>query len=306
MNLETYFAQRRRMIEAALDRYLPADKHQPASLHRAVRYSLLGGGKRIRPLLALAAAEAVGGRPAAVLPFACALEMIHTYSLIHDDLPAMDDDRLRRGQPTSHIVFGEGIAILAGDALLTEAFRVMAEAQNLKGLSPKRVLQVINGIAEASGLLGMVAGQVADLESEGRDADLAMVDFIHVRKTGALLLASVRTGAILAEATPSALRSLTKYGEYLGLCFQIVDDVMDAEGETEKTGKESGGDERHEKVTYAAVLGVPAAKQRALELRDDSLHALDRFGKRAEPLRELARSVVARMSGGEPKQDARR
>lgn len=295
MNVERYLEQRRRMIEAALDQFFPAEKHQPATLYRAVRYSLLNGGKRIRPLLALASAEAVGGRPAAVLPFACALEMIHTYSLIHDDLPAMDDDRLRRGQPTSHVVFGEGIAILAGDALLTEAFRVMTDARHTKGLGAKRVLQVVNLIGEASGVLGMVAGQVADIESEGRDADLALVDFIHVRKTGALLLAAVRVGAILAEATPSALRSLSKYGEYLGLCFQVVDDVLDAEGETAQTGKEGGGDARQKKATYATVLGVPAAKQRALELRDDALRALERFGKRAEPLRHIARSVVARL-----------
>jgi geranylgeranyl diphosphate synthase, type II len=295
VNIESYFEQRRQMIEKALDGYFPADKHQPANLYRALRYSLLSGGKRIRPLLTLASAEAVGGRPTAVLPFACALEMIHTYSLIHDDLPAMDDDRLRRGQPTSHIVFGEGLAILAGDGLLTEAFRVMTDPRQSKGLAQKRVLQVIHGIAEASGVLGMVGGQVADLESEGVDADLARVEFIHVRKTGALLLAAVRTGAILAEATPSALRSLTKYGEYLGLCFQIVDDVLDAEGDTAQTGKEGGGDERHKKATYATVLGVPAARRRAVELRDDALQALARFGKRAEPLREIARTVVARL-----------
>jgi geranylgeranyl diphosphate synthase type II len=296
VDVETYFRNRRRMVDEALDAFFPADRHSPESLYRAVRYSLLNGGKRIRPLLALAAAEAVGGRPTPVLPFACALEMIHTYSLIHDDLPAMDDDRLRRGQPTNHVVFGEALAILAGDALLTEAFRIASDPKHLKGVSPKRGLQVIHTIAHAAGALGMVGGQAADMESEGTDADLAMVDFIHVRKTGALLLASVRTGALLAEARPSALRNLSRYGEYLGLCFQIVDDVLDAEGETAKTGKEGGGDARHRKATYATVLGVPAAKQRALELRDDALTALSRFGKRAEPLREIARGIVARIS----------
>jgi geranylgeranyl diphosphate synthase type II len=295
VNVENYFVQRRKMIEQALEQYFPADRHQPATLHRAIRYSLLNGGKRIRPLLTLASAEAAGGHPRAILPFACAVEMIHTYSLIHDDLPAMDDDRLRRGQPTSHVVFGEGIAILAGDALLTDAFRLMADPKHAKGLGQKRVLQVVHLIGEAAGLLGMVAGQVADLESEGKEVDLAVVDFIHVRKTGALLLAAVRAGAILAGAPPSALRSLSRYGEYLGLCFQIVDDVMDAEGETGQTGKESGGDARNAKATYATVLGVPAAKRRALELRDDALTALSRFGKRAEPLREIARQVVSRM-----------
>jgi len=294
VNLEQYFEQRRRMIDAALEQVFPAEK-QPATLYRAVRYSLLQGGKRIRPLLSLAAAEAVGGRPTPILPFACALEMIHTYSLIHDDLPAMDDDKLRRGQPTNHIVFGDAVAILAGDALLTEAFRIMSDARNRKHLNAKRVLQVIDMVAEAAGVRGMVAGQVADIESEGREANVALVDFIHVRKTGALLLAAVRTGAVLAEATPSALRSLTKYGEYLGLCFQVVDDILDAEGVTAVTGKETGGDERHRKATYATVLGVPAAKQRAHELREEALGALERFGKRAEPLREIARSTVARL-----------
>jgi geranylgeranyl diphosphate synthase type II len=295
VNLDQYFERRRRMIDEALDRFFPAERHQPAVLYRAMRYSLLSGGKRIRPLLTLAAAEAVGGRPTPVLPFACAVEMIHTYSLIHDDLPAMDDDRLRRGQPTNHVVFGEGMAVLAGDALLTDAFRLMTDPRHLKPLGQKRVLQVVHMVAEASGALGMVAGQAADMESAGTDADLATVDLIHVRKTGALLLASVRAGAVLAQATPSALRNLTRYGEFLGLCFQVVDDVLDAEGATAKTGKETGGDARHGKATYASVLGVPAARQRAFELCDEALEALRRFGKRAEPLRAIARQVVARL-----------
>jgi len=298
VDVQTWLENRRRMVEEALDRYFPADRHQPATLHRAIRYSLLSGGKRIRPLLTLAAAEAVGGRPTAALPFACAIEMIHTYSLIHDDLPAMDDDRLRRGQPTNHVVFGEATAILAGDALLTDAFRIATEAPALKGIDPKRALRVVHTIAEAAGAFGMVGGQAADMESEGQVVDLARVDFIHVRKTGALLLAAVRAGALVAEATPSALRNLSRYGEFIGLGFQIVDDVLDAEGATEKTGKEGGGDARNQKATYASVLGVPAARQRALELRDDALAALERFGKRAEPLREIARAIVARLGRG--------
>jgi geranylgeranyl diphosphate synthase type II len=294
VNFASYVEQRTRAINAALERYFPADKHQPHALYRAIRYSLLDGGKRIRPLLAIAAAEAAGGRLAAVLPFACAIEMVHTYSLIHDDLPAMDDDRLRRGKPTSHIVFGEGMAILAGDALLTEAFRVMTDAAVTREIGPKRAVQVAHGVAEAAGALGMVAGQAADLEAEGSTPDLAAVEFIHVRKTGALILAAVRTGALVAAARPSTLRCLTRYGEYLGLAFQVVDDVLGAAGHADETGKEAGGDERHRKATYAAVLGVVRARERAVELGDEALKQIDGFGKRAEPLREIARSVVAR------------
>jgi len=290
-----YLASQREVVDRALERLLPAGDEWPSVLHRAIRHSVFAGGKRLRPILCLAAADVFGAPPDDVLEPACGLEMIHTYSLIHDDLPAMDDDRLRRGQPTNHVVFGEGMAILAGDALLTEAFRIMTEAQRLKGINQKRVLQVVHIVAEAAGVLGMIAGQAADLESEGKEVDLPMVDFIHVRKTGALLLAAVRAGAILAEAKPAALRSLSRYGEYLGLCFQVVDDVLDAEGATEQTGKETGGDERRKKATYATVLGIPAARQRALELRDDALRALEGFGKRVEPLREIARSVVARL-----------
>ncbi len=294
MNFAAWAEKKRQLLEVALGEYFPAERHQPYALHRAIRYSLLDGGKRIRPLLMLAAAEAVGGRGGAVLPFACALEMIHTYSLIHDDLPAMDDDRLRRGKPTSHVVFGEAMAVLAGDALLTEAFRVMSEGDAIRTLPPKRVLAAISTIAEAAGLHGMVAGQVADLEAEGKELDLPTVEFIHVRKTGALILAAVRVGALLCGARPAALRRLMRYAEYLGLAFQVVDDVLDAEGAPEKTGKEGGGDQRHHKATYASVLGVAAAKERAIELRELALGEIGHFGRRAEALRELARSVVAR------------
>jgi geranylgeranyl diphosphate synthase, type II len=290
-----YFERRVRMIDEALAAYFPEDRHQPYNLFRSMRYSLLSGGKRIRPLLAIAAAEAVGGRAETVLPFACAVEMIHTYSLIHDDLPAMDDDRLRRGKPTNHVVFGEALAILAGDALLTEAFRLMSQARKVRGITPKRALMVINILAEAAGAYGMVGGQVADMEGEGQPADLPMVEFIHVRKTGALILAAVRGGGVLAGARPSALRCLSRYGEYLGLAFQVVDDVLDAQGATAETGKEVGGDARKRKATYTSVLGLTAAKQRALGLGEDALKQIKGFGKRAEPLRDIVRTVVERM-----------
>jgi len=294
VSFSAYLRQRQELIGRALEQYFSPSQHVPDTLQRAIRYTLLDGGKRIRPILLLAAAEAVGGRARAVLPFACAIELIHTYSLIHDDLPALDNDCLRRGRPTSHVVFGEAIAILAGDALLTEAFRIMSAPEHARAFGSKKVLAAIHMIAEAAGVAGMVGGQVADVEAAGRELDLPTVEYIHVRKTGALILAAVRTGALLGGARPAALRCLTRYGEYLGLAFQVVDDVLDAEGVV-ATGKEAGGDRRQGKPTYASVLGVAAAKQRARELLEQALEAIRGFGCRAQPLREIARLVVQRM-----------
>ena len=295
MNLDRYLTQRRRLIDRALAQYVPMPgRTSGPTLIKGIRHSLLAGGKRIRPVLALASAEAVGGDPKRVLPFACALEMIHTYSLVHDDLPAMDDDDLRRGKPTCHVVFGEAVAILVGDALLTEAFRVMAAAALDTGVNRIRALQTIREIGEASGAHGMVGGQVADIEAERREPTLAQVEFIHVRKTGALLLASVRTGALLGGATPRALRRLTRFGECLGLAFQVADDILDAEGTTRVTGKRVGRDQARHKATFPAVMGIPAAKDRARDLLAQALGALDSFDRRAEALRAIARFVVGR------------
>lgn len=259
-----------------------------------MRYSLLSGGKRLRPILTLAACEAVGGSTDLALPFACAIEMIHTYSLIHDDLPAMDNDALRRGRPTNHIVFGEALAILAGDALLTEAFRIMGEAALAAGNRQRRALQALTEIASAAGARGMVAGQAADLAAEGTPADLPLVEFIHVRKTGELIRASVRTGALLGGARPAELRHLTRYAEFLGLAFQIADDILDEEGSIQTTGKVAGGDRKRHKATFPAVLGLPASKRRAQELLDQALAELQTFNHAAEPLRQIARLIVAR------------
>lgn len=296
MNLPAYLERRQRLVNQALQTCVPVKPGHPNRLVEAMRYSLLGGGKRIRPILLLAAAEAVGGKAGAVLPFACALEMIHTYSLIHDDLPAMDDDALRRGRPTCHVMFGEALAILAGDALLTDAFRVMAAATD-KGLTPRRAMLAMREIAEAAGTYGMVGGQVADMEAEGRVPDLPTVEFIHVRKTGALLLASVRAGAILAGGRAGQLRHLTRYGEYVGLAFQVADDILDSEGTTAQTGKVPGRDRERQKVTFPAVMGLPAAKQRARDLLDSALKELRAFPRAADPLREIARFIVARACG---------
>ncbi len=294
-DLDTWLAGHRAHIDAALAACLPP-RDDRGGLIEAVRYSVLGGGKRVRPILALGACEAVGGEPAAALPVACALELIHAYSLVHDDLPAMDDDVLRRGQPTTHVAFGEALAILAGDALLTEAFAVLARAAEAAA-DPRPLLRATREIADAAGLHGMVGGQAADLAAEGEAADLATVEFIHIRKTGALLLAAVRGGALLGGADDEQLRQLTRYGECVGLAFQIADDILDAEAPAAHTGKQPGRDRERQKVTFPAVLGMPAAKQRAGELRDGALAALDGFPAAAGPLRALAEFVVARALG---------
>ncbi|MBX3028103.1 polyprenyl synthetase family protein [bacterium] len=294
--LESYLAPRRQRIEAALEALFPVHPPHPHRLIEAVRYSLLGGGKRLRPILALASCEAVGGDVDAALPFACALEMIHSYSLVHDDLPSMDDDALRRGRPTVHIAFGEGLAVLAGDALLTEAFAELLRAAE-RATAPLRALRAAREIAEAAGLRGMVGGQAADLAAEGADADLALVEFIHIRKTGALLLAAVRAGALVGGADESQLRALTRYGECLGLAFQVADDILDVEAPTMRTGKKVGRDGERRKATFPAVLGLPAAKARARELRGQALAAIDGFSSAADPLRALVRFVVDRAAG---------
>jgi geranylgeranyl diphosphate synthase type II len=297
IDLDAYLAPRRQRVEAALAALFPTTPQHPHRLVEAIRYSLLGGGKRVRPVLALAACEAVGGDTGAALPFACALEMIHSYSLVHDDLPSMDDDALRRGRPTLHIAFDEGLAVLAGDALLTEAFAELLRAAE-RAVDPARALQAAREIAEAAGLHGMVGGQAADLAAEGGNADLPLVEFIHVRKTGALLLAAVRAGGLVGGADQAQLRALTRYGECLGLAFQIADDILDVEAPTARTGKSVGRDDQRRKATFPAVLGMAAAKERARALRDQAIAALDAFSPAADPLRALVGFVVGRAADG--------
>jgi geranylgeranyl diphosphate synthase type II len=295
MDIKSYLKERCRIVDEALDRYLPKEDELPFSLHKAMRYSVFAGGKRVRPILMLAACEAVGGTVEQALPAACAMEMIHTYSLIHDDLPAMDDDDFRRGNPTNHKVFGEATAILAGDALLTEAFILLSVDGTAAGVSPTARLQVIREIAVCSGSRGMVGGQVVDMESEGnRDIDFATVQYIHTHKTGALIKASVVAGAILGGADQRALSAITRYGEAAGLAFQIADDILDIEGTTEEIGKDAGSDEARGKATYPAVLGLSAAKEEAQAMMDEALGALEIFGAEADPLREIAQYIVNR------------
>jgi geranylgeranyl diphosphate synthase type II len=286
MDPARYLAERARLVERALASRLPADRTR---LRHAIRYSLLAGGKRIRPILTLAAGEVAATAPATVLPFACALEMIHTYSLVHDDLPAMDDDDLRRGRPTSHKTYGEGIAILVGDALLTEAFAVMAGA---RGVAPARALRAVAEVAAAAGEAGMVGGQALDLAAQGTRTSLARVRAIHRRKTGALLRVAVRVGGIVGGASAPVLRRLTTYGEHLGLAFQIADDILDASDDPSADGRT---DRALGKATYPGVMGLDGSRRACRRERDAALAALVPLGTVAEPLRAIARYVVDRV-----------
>jgi len=296
MNIKEYLQEKKEVVDRALEKYLPKETEFPSTLHKAIRHSLFDGGKRIRPILSIAAFEAVGGKGDGILPFACALEMIHTYSLIHDDLPAIDNDDYRRGKLTCHKVFGEAIGILAGDALLTEAFKLMAARQLHEGLrhDGSLILGIINEVAQAAGVLGMIGGQVVDIESEGKEVDFSTVQYIHTHKTGALILASIRTGAKLGSANQETLKAFTRYGERIGLAFQIVDDILNVEGKAHLLGKKTGSDLSKGKATYPSVLGLEESKRRANELLDLAVEALGPFGTEVDPLREIARFIIAR------------
>lgn len=297
MDLKQYINERCQLVDNELDRVMPSGEELPYSLHRSMRYSTFAGGKRIRPVLILAACEAVGGDVSRALTAAAAMEMIHTYSLVHDDLPSMDNDDFRRGNPTNHKVFGEAVAILAGDALLTQAFIMLSSPELAAVVSPVTLLQVIHEIACCAGSRGMVGGQVVDMESEGKqDIDLPTVQYIHIHKTGALIKASIKTGALLGGASESQLNALVRYGEAIGLAFQIADDILDIEGTTEELGKDAGSDQARGKATYPAVVGIGEAKRRTVELLDMALESLAAFDRHADPLREIARYVVERKS----------
>jgi len=294
VNLEAYLAERRALVDAALEQSLKPSETTPPRLAEAMRYAVMSGGKRVRPILALAACEAVPAPSRLALAFGCAIELVHAYSLVHDDLPSMDDDELRRGRPTVHVVYGEALAILTGDALLTEAFRVAAEGAAEAGVEPKRALALIATIAVAAGAGGMVGGQVADLEAEGVVADRAVVESIHRRKTAALIAAAVDAGAVAGEATGARRAALAEYGRALGLAFQIADDILDATAPTAVTGKRVGGDAEHRKATFPAVLGLDGARAAARDLLARCLAATEALGTPAEPLRAIARFVVER------------
>lgn len=291
VELKEYLAVRQRFIEAALDRHLPAANKKPRTIHRAMRHSLFAGGKRLRPVLCLAAGEACGGAVDHALPAACAVECIHTYSLVHDDLPSMDDDDFRRGQPTCHKVFGEGMAILAGDALLTIAFEILCQGTPTPRYPTRRM---VYELATAAGSRSLIAGQVADLESEGRTISRAELRFIHHSKTAALLTCALRLGGMSANASPAQLECLTRFGSALGLAFQVIDDVLDVTQTSEKLGKSAGKDAVAQKATYPAVLGVEQSRREARRLTQVAHRALDRLGRKAAILRALADHLLSR------------
>jgi geranylgeranyl diphosphate synthase type II len=293
MNVKTRLASLRKLVDRALDRWLPSEKTKPASLHRAMRYAVFAGGKRLRPILCLAAAEACGGKISAALPVACAVECIHTYSLVHDDLPCMDDDELRRGRPTTHKVFGEAVAVLAGDALLTVAFEILAGSRKTKRYSSG---DLVAELAKAAGSLFLVGGQVADMEAENRSAKPEELVFIHRGKTAAMIAASLRLGAMSANATPTQVKALGQFGENLGLAFQIIDDILDITQTSEQLGKSAGKDAAAGKATYPAVFGLEKSRRKAGRLTKAAHKALDPFGKKSDFLRALADQLLGRES----------
>jgi geranylgeranyl diphosphate synthase type II len=291
MELKRYLVARQKEVDRALDRFLPKESTPPATIHKAMRYSLFAGGKRLRPILCLAAAEACGGKIAAALPLACALECIHTYSLVHDDLPSMDNDDLRRGRATCHKVFGDGIAILAGDALLTIAFEIAAD---VTGTKRYHLREILREIATAAGSRKLIAGQVADLEAEGRRISRAQLRYIHENKTAALLTASVRLGAMAANASAKQLAAITAFGRALGLAFQVIDDILDVTQTSEKLGKSAGKDVAAKKATYPAVIGLKKSRAEARRLTSEAHSALKSLGENAAVLRALADYLLER------------
>ena len=290
-DLKAYLVERTRVVNRALDRFLPRATAKPATIHEAMRYSLFAGGKRMRPALCLAAASACGGDEAAAIPLACAVECIHTYSLVHDDLPAMDNDDFRRGKPTNHKVFGEGIAVLAGDALLTQAFEIAAQSQGWSRYPHARIIQEL---AHASGSLQLVAGQVADLEGEKKRLSTAQLRYIHERKTSALLCCSVRLGGMSANCSPAQLRALTDFGYNVGLAFQIIDDILDVTQTSEQLGKTAGKDTAAQKATYPSIVGMEQSQRMARRLTERAFAALAVFRGRATALHALAGFLLQR------------
>jgi geranylgeranyl diphosphate synthase type II len=311
-DIKTYLKEKRELIDSYLKAYFDTP-FLPSVLHEAMRYSLFAGGKRIRPILALASYEACGGNPEYIIPQASAIELIHTYSLIHDDLPAMDNDELRRGKPTNHKVFGEAMAILAGDALITEAFLMMTNTNedlspsSLKGrnrvggssvmkIKPSSLIKVVRDIALSAGAYGMVGGQAQDILSENSEPDRDTLHFIHFHKTASLITASVRMGPIIANIGRDKLKALTRYGENIGLTFQIIDDILDVEGNTEELGKSTGSDKKKKKMTYPSLHGVEGSRQKANELISEAIDALRIFSSKADSLREIAYYLIKRRS----------
>ena len=291
MNFKSRLATLHKQVDRALERWLPSEKTRPITLHRAMRYGIFAGGKRLRPILCLAAAEASGGKTTPALPSACAVECIHTYSLIHDDLPCMDDDDLRRGWPTTHKVFGEAIAVLAGDALMTIAFEILAQTKPTKRYG---LQEFFLELATSAGSSLLVGGQVADMEAENHEATPRELLFIHRGKTAAMIAASLRLGAMSANATRVQIKALGKFGENLGLAFQIVDDILDITQTSDQLGKSAGKDASSGKATYPAVFGLEKSRREATRLTNAALKALDPLGPKADFLRAIAADMLGR------------
>jgi geranylgeranyl diphosphate synthase type II len=292
-DINTYLKERKELVDKTLDSILPEKDCFPPQLHNAMRYCLFSGGKRLRPILALAAAEAVGEDHHKLVKEACSLELIHTYTLIHDDLPSMDNDDYRRGYLTTHKVFGEAIAVLAGDALQTEAFSILSETEK-SCFSPEIKIKVIRLISAACGSKGIIGGQTVDLESEGKEISMELLDYIHTHKTAALITASVLTGAVLANADKDQLTNLNNYGEAIGLAFQITDDILDITSSTEQLGKTVGKDQKMKKATYPSLVGLDEASRIQQELYKKSIDSIRSFDINAKPLREIARLIIER------------
>jgi geranylgeranyl diphosphate synthase, type II len=294
LDLKTYLAKKKAVVDEALKGLFPAPQGPAADVVKSMVYSLFAGGKRLRPILCIAGAEAVGGKESSALTVACALELIHTYSLIHDDLPVMDNDDLRRGKPTNHKVFGEAVALLAGDGLLTEAFRLMSSADPAEAVEPRSLLAVIRLVAAAAGYEGMVGGQAVDIQSEGKQVEPGVLEFIHTHKTAALIAASVASGAILGGGKDEEVEAITRYGRNVGLAFQVADDILDVEGDSRNLGKGVGGDARKRKITYPSIIGLASSKEIQKALVEQAIDALRSFDEKAVPLRKIAVYIIER------------
>lgn len=296
MEFKQELKSRKDIVESALDKLLPDAETKPASIHRAMRYAVFNGGKRLRPIMVMEGARLVGKDIRKVLPLACAVELIHSYSLVHDDLPAMDDDDLRRGKPTCHKVFGEALAILAGDALLTQAFELASYMAGEREILPANILRAWNELARAAGSQGMIAGQVVDLESENKTVDSDTLRFMHQNKTGALFKAALTSGAMVFGAHEGQLRALGDYADHFGLAFQITDDILDVEGDENVTGKTMGSDARDDKATYVSLYGLAESRQMARASIDRAVQSVEFFGEKSWFLRQLAQGILERRS----------